>query len=399
MPLAAALILTFATAQPILEGELIFPGTPKHDHGSSVVQLADDSLLAVWFHGSGERTADDVLLQGARKAPGATAWSEPFLMADTPGLPDCNPVLFVDPRGVLWLFWITVQDNQWGGSLLKYRTAEQPVGDGPPEWDWQAVIHIRPGELEEQFLAVLERGETELAPLLALRPELTEEVARGKAAAQDKLRRRLGWMTRIHPIMTGSTRMLLGLYSDVFNCGLVAITEDWGDTWEFSEPILDPNPMLLGNIQTSLVQRKKGEIVAYMRDNGMPKCVRTSVSSDDGITWSELDKLPIRNPGSSVECIALASGAWVLVCNDAVDGRHRLAAYLSDDEGATWPLYRLIEEAEPGKGSFSYPSVIQTRDGSIHCTYSHRREGDAGSSIKHVRFNEAWVRAGQNSGF
>lgn len=392
--IASVLALSLTAAAPLLEGELIFPPTPKHDHGSSLVQLADESLLAVWFHGSGERTADDVLLQGARKAPGADVWTEPFAMADTPALPDCNPVLFVDPRGVLWLFWITVQDNHWGGSLLKYRIAEDPMGEGPPKWAWQGVIHARPKNLEEQFLKVLERGEVELAPLIALRPELTELIAEGRAAARSKLRRRLGWMTRIHPIMVSPNRMVLGLYSDVFNCGLAAITEDWGETWAFSEPILDSDPKLLGNIQPSLVQRQNGDIVAYMRDNGMPKCVRTSVSTDGGMTWSDLDKLPVRNPGSSVECIALESGAWVLVSNDTVQGRHRLAAYLSEDEGETWRILRLIEEAERDTGSFSYPSVLQAKDGTIHCTYSHRRDGGPGSCIKHVRFNEAWVREG-----
>ena len=39
-----------------------------------------------------------------------------------------------------------------------------------------------------------------------------------------------------------------------------------------------------------------------------------------------------------------------------------------------------------------YPSVIQSRDGAIHVTYSYFTP--EGKSIKHVRFNEDWVRAG-----
>ena len=217
-------------------------------------------------------------------------------------------------------------------------------------------------------------------------------IAVGREAAADKLARSLGWMTRIHPIMVSENRMLLGLYSDVFNCSLAAYTEDWGGHWSCSEPILKPDAMYLGNIQPSFVQKKNGDIVVFMRDNGMPKRIRTGVSRDNGETWPEAGMLDIRNPGSSVECIALGNGSWVLVCNDTSNGRHLLTAYLSEDEGASWPWARRIEEQEKDKGSFSYPSVIQGADGTIHCTYSHSKEGGGGSCIKHARFNEAWIR-------
>src|SRR5262249_38681519 len=43
----------------------IFPPEPKHNHASCIVEIADGSLLAVWYSGSGERKADDVVIQGA----------------------------------------------------------------------------------------------------------------------------------------------------------------------------------------------------------------------------------------------------------------------------------------------------------------------------------------------
>lgn len=393
---ASITLLSFLalTSAPLNDGAFIFPPNPKHDHGSSIVETPRGDLLAVWFHGSGERQADDVLLRGARKRAGEDTWSQPFLMADTPDLPDCNPVLFVDPRGVLWLFWITVQDNEWGGSLLKYRTATDYDGDGPPNWEWQDVLHARPRNLEGQYKALLENNMDKLKPLYQVIPDLEREVARVKGAVETKLHRRLGWMTRIHPIMTGDSRMMLGLYSDVYNCSLAAFTENWGKTWAFSEPIMGTDPTLLGNIQPAFAQRKNGDIVAYMRDNGFPKYVRTAVSQDNGITWSELGKLDIRDPGASVECIVLKNGHWVLVNNSQMKGRHVLRAHLSLDEGETWPHSRALEEAEPDKGSFSYPSLIQAKDGSLHITYTYRRDGMEGSTIKHTHFNEEWIREG-----
>jgi predicted neuraminidase len=386
-------LLTFnaAAAEPLHESELIFPVDPKHNHGSSIVETSQGDLLACWFHGSGERSSDDVLIQGARKRKGASTWSEPYLMADSQDLPDCNPVLFIDPRGTLWLFWIAVQNNQWGGSLLKFRTAAEYTKDGPPKWDWQDVIHCRPKNLEPKFLDVVAKAETLFAAMLAGNENMKKEVESAKAAAKDKLSQRLGWMTRLHPIMIGENRMMLGLYSDVFNCGLAAFTSDWGKSWEFSEPILDVN---VGNIQPSFVKKRDGTIVAMMRDNGMPKRIRIADSADSGMTWSAVRASDIPNPGSSLENIPLKNGNWVLVCNDLPQGRHVLTAYLSDDEGATWKWKRRLENFEKEKGSASYPSVIQAADGTIHCTYSYTTQDVKGSSIKHARFNEEWIRAG-----
>ena len=393
--LLTSLVVAAALAQaPLHHSENIFPPNPKHNHGSSIVQAPNGDLLACWFHGSGERTADDVVIQGARKRNGEETWSEPFLMADTPGYPDCNPVLFMDPRGKLWLFWITVQAHQWGSSALKYRVATNYAADGPPHWDWQDVIHAEPKDLEPMMLATLDELETKYAELLKAQPRYQSMIEELRKASHEELTRRLGWMTRIHPIMTSESRMMLGLYSDVFNTSAAAFTQDWGKTWSFSKPILTYE---LGNIQPSFIQRKNGDIVAMMRDNGLPKKIRIAESNDGGITWGEVKHMEMPNPGSSVDCIALDNGHWVLVCNDTLNERNVITAYLSEDEGATWPYKRALEQWEPrgagGKehGSASYPSVIQAADGNIHATYSYKDESFEGSTIRHTTVNEAWI--------
>ena len=84
--------------EPLYEAELIFPLDRLHNHSSSIVELPGGELMVCWYRGSGERTADDVQIMAARRAAGQSRWSEPFVLADTPGFPDCNPVLFVDSR-------------------------------------------------------------------------------------------------------------------------------------------------------------------------------------------------------------------------------------------------------------------------------------------------------------
>jgi len=59
-PVAALLLAaTLHAAAPEYTAELIFPPEKWHNHSSSIVELPNHDLLTVWFHGSGERTADD----------------------------------------------------------------------------------------------------------------------------------------------------------------------------------------------------------------------------------------------------------------------------------------------------------------------------------------------------
>ncbi len=381
----AVLVLTSAIAYgaPVYKESYIFPKQPKHVHGSSIVECPNGDLLACWFYGSGERTADDVMVQGARLKKGSDTWSPVFVMADTPGFPDCNPVLFIDNRDRLWLFWIPVLANRWQHSLLMFRRSEEYMGEGPPLWSWQGVIILKPGE---EFAEEIARGFEELQVEEGCWGEYAPPYTRMVVeAAKDPIKRQTGWMTRIHPTQLPSGRILLPLYSDGFNLALVAFSDDEGETWQPSSPIVG-----LGPVQPSIVVKKDGTLAAFLRDNGdTPQRVMVSTSQDNGQTWSVARDTDIRNPGSSLEVIALRDGRWAMVHNDTEEGRRSLAVTLSDNEGVGWKWVRHLER---GKGSYGYPSVIQARNGLIHATYSHHDE--EGRTIKHVTFDVEWIGAG-----
>ena len=116
---------------PFHEAELIFPLEHWHNHASSIVELPSGGLFVVWFHGSGERTADDVRIEGARKPRGARVWTPRFTVADTPGYPDTNCTLLVDPAKRLWLLWPTILANEWHTALMKYRISSDYDRPGP----------------------------------------------------------------------------------------------------------------------------------------------------------------------------------------------------------------------------------------------------------------------------
>lgn len=382
-------------ADPEHSAELIFPVEHWHNHGSCIVECPNGDLLVCWFHGSGERTADDVVIRGARRVKATGKWTEPFLMADTPEFPDTNCCMIIDPQERLWLMWPTIQANTWESALMKYRiSTDYMQPQGAPKWDSNRVLHMKPGDdFEERVKKATDAylASQEIPEALAPRISQWQDQILGQAA--DKLTRRLGWFTRAHPYILDDGTMLVGLYSDGFSFSLVALTNDWGESWRYSDPIVGG-----GNIQPSFAQRKNGNLVTYMRDNGPPpKRVLVSESSDKGMTWSTVyDHAQLANPGAGLELANLSDGDWICIYNDTERGRHKLAVSISDDEGATWKWTRHLELDESGKGRFHYPSIIQGEDGTLHATYSYfvpTPEGER-KSIKYATFNKDWVLAG-----
>lgn len=392
-----------ADEKPFHIAELIFPLEHWHNHGSCIVEAPNGDLIVCWFHGSGERTADDVKIEGARLRKGAKTWSPRFTMADTPGYPDTNCAMFIDPEGRLWLMWPTILANKWETALMKYRISRDYLREGPPKWEVNEVMHVTPGLEFEASVSNFTRHAEATLDKSALGPERGQRVdawlASLRTQAADKLTRRLGWFTRAHPFVLDGRRLIVPLYSDGFSFSLMNISDDWGQTWHTSTPLIGA-----GNIQPSIVQRKDGSLYTLMRDNGpAPKRLHQSESRDRGETWSPVTDSHLPNPGAGAEIIGLRNGHWVLISNDTEQGRHRLAVQISDDEGKSWKWTRHLELAPEESGRFHYPSIIQAEDGTLHASYSYHLEKnyekDAGGqprskSIKHTHFNEAWVMEG-----
>ncbi len=383
-----------AAAEPRFSAELVFPLEHWHNHSSSVVELPDRDLLVCWYNGSGERTADDVKVEAARLRRGASSWGPRFTLADIEAFPDANPAMFVDSKKRLWLIWPVIVANEWHTALLEYRiTSRYPDHTGPPRWDLAEPLLFIPRSFAAKVKEVLEPALKE-----AVEPRQKAWLETMLMRAGDKYFSRMGWMPRVHPLELPSGRILVPLYSDGYDFSLIAITDDRGATWTTSEPLVS-----YGGVQPSLVRKRDGTLVAYMRDNGPPpKRILTGSSRDDGVTWSPVVDTDIPNPGSSVDAVGLRDGTWLMVYNDTERGRHSLVAALSDDEGKTWKWKRHIEldTREKGAGSFHYPSVIQTRDGLVHVTYSyflnHLPPGAPRKSIKHAAFSVDWVRQGDS---
>ena len=361
----------------------VFPMQHLHVHGSSIVELPGGNLLSCWFQGSGERQSNDVRIMGSLFRKGSGTWSAPFEMADTPGLPDCNPVLFLNREGKLFLVWIAVLANRWEHSLLRVKTSTQFTEQGLPVWSWQDNILLNP---DESFAISVEKGFAQLEQSHAGWSEFAPAYDKMiMQAAREPQKRSIGWMTRIKPIQSKNGSIVLPLYSDGFNFSIMAISRDNGQSWTASSPVVSR-----GGIQPALLQRKNGDLMAVMRDNGdEPGSIKMSISKDDGKEWTPAVKTKIPNPGSSVETLELKDGRVILICNDLEKGRYKLSLYLSHDEGATWQFGGIIDQDPLRKDGFSYPAAIQSENGTIHLTYS--RHTASGKTIQHVSIEPAKI--------
>lgn len=364
------------------EAELVFPLHPQHNHAPGIVECPNGDLLVSWYRGSGERSADDVAVYGARRRKGSAQWSEPFLLADTPGFPDCNTAMNIDGQGRLWLFWPTIVANSWESCITNYRISSQYTGEGAPRWGWQGVILLKPRDFQERMHKALDERLRSAPSTLPDDAQTKQKIEQLKQRIDDKLFSRLGWQPRCKPTVLPSGRILLPLYSDTYSAGIMAISDDQGQTWFAGEPLAG-----FGSIQPTVLRRENGTLVAYMRENGPLRRIRVAESADEGVTWGPVGVTDLPNPGAGIDGVRLANGHWVLVYNDTTEGRSSLAVSLSSDEGRSWKWTRHLERHKTG--SYHYPAVIQAADGRIHVVYSFFTDG--GKSMKHAAFDEAWI--------
>lgn len=365
-----------------------------HVHASCIVECPNGDLRAAWYENGTKLPApyfstqqdksDDVRIAGSRFPRGGSAWEKPFVMTDSFGVADNNPCLVIDRSERLWLIHPTllaVPEWSWGSALVRYHISSDYQKPGRPAWEHQEILvpHV------EGIAPVVEAT---LANLEKLTDANAERIAAYRAEVQKRLKEplslRLGWMPRAHPLVRRDGTLIVPLSNENFNVPVMAMTADGGQTWTFSKPVPEA-----GLLQPSVVEFPDGKLAAFFRNGDRRRRIKRSDSTDGGITWSEVTLTTLPHPGSGLEALVLRNGHLLMIYNDKEDGpRDRLAVSISEDGGATWPWTRRLEDTPDAR--FDYPSILQAKDGTIHATYS-----DNLKTIKHVHFNEEWIRAGR----
>ncbi|MBQ7408117.1 MAG: exo-alpha-sialidase [Clostridia bacterium] len=119
--------------------------------------------------------------------------------------------------------------------------------------------------------------------------------------------------------------------------------------------------------------------------------VERFVSTDNGYTWSapEYDlPYPLIGPGSRFNVTKLKSGNLLFVTNDSTSARTSLTAFLSTDDGRTWPYSLLLD----GRANVTYPEICESNDGYIYCVWDKGRNVE--KEVRLSVFNEQDIKDG-----
>ena len=314
----------------IVTDEFIYEKAPYPECHAATIAETVNGIVAAWFGGTKERNPD-VCIWLSRKAKNGN-WTIPINVAngilnDTLRYPCWNPVLYQVPNGELLLFYkIGPKPATWKGYM---KTSK----DGGITWSAQKA-------LPEGFLGPIKNKPVLLKNGMFLCPSSTEVS---------------NW--KIH----------------------FETTTDNGKTWKMIDPV--SNGEMQGAIQPSILFHKHDSLQVLCRSRD--RAILETWSTDNGLTWSPLSKTTLPNNNSGIDAVTLRDGRQLLVYNHVLPPgnenkgvRTPLNVAVSKD-GKKWYAALILEDSPVSQ--YSYPSIIQTKDGLVHIVYTWRRQ-----RIKHV---------------
>lgn len=366
--------------------DAFLPTPYAQNHAANLHELADGTLLCTWFAGTQEGMADIFVLL-SRRDPQTGVWSEPQKLSQDDTRSEQNPILFQAPAGPLWLIWTAqVSGNQETALVRRRLSQDQGESWGPVE-----TLFDEPGTFVRQPPVVLDNGE---------------------------------WLLPVWYCITRPGEKWVGNH----DVSAVMISSDQGQSWARHDV-----PDSTGSVHMNVHQLADGSLLGLFRSRWADS-IYSSRSTDRGRSWSAPLATELPNNNSSIQFVRLRSGELALVYNpvnaeghsqrraslydeiedegddrvtpgqneegkSAVWGipRAPMSLALSHDDGRSWPVRLDLElgdgfcltnnSQEKLNREFSYPSIIQARDGSLHVAFTYFRQ-----KIKHVHLPLAAVR-------
>jgi predicted neuraminidase len=325
------------SAGAILSSQLIYERAPfPSAHASTIVETGD-GLVAAWFGGTRERHPDVGIWVSRLESGG---WSAPVEVAngvqpDGTRHPSWNPVLFQPTGGPLALFY--------------------KVGPSPDTW-WGLVRTSTDGGRTWSAAAKLPDGI--LGPIRAKPVELGKGVMLAGSSTEHD-----GWIVHMER------------YSGDWSLSSLASAASWVK----SAPLNTAKEF--GAIQPTILVHSPTSLQILCRTR--QKVIAESWSADGGRTWSAMKATALPNPSAGIDALRLADGRSLLVYNPTATGRAKLDLAISPN-GKDWTRAAVLEDAP---GEYSYPAMIQARDGKVHVTYTWKRE-----RIKHAVVDPARLK-------
>ena len=295
-------------------------------------------LWAAWV--AGEDGPEAFMVAATSDDDGQT-WSKPRLVIDSqsPNLPFPRSVLvgtlWTDPRRRLWFFFDQTMNMRDGRHGLWAAICEDPDADQPrwsePRRIWHGVMLNKP--------TVLSTGEW-LLPTYLL-----QEPPGGRPP-----------FTRLFPEL------------DPHRGVNVFASTDQGATWQRRGHVAFPDPCWH---EAMIVERKDGTLWMLARTR---RGIMQTISEDRGRTWSAPSApAGISHPVARFHVRRIASGRILMIKHgetmDSHEGRSKLTAWLSEDEGLSWKGGLMLDH----RSSISYPDATQAPDGTLYISYDRER--------------------------
>ena len=325
----------------------VFQGIP------TIERTTNGRLWAAWFARSEDAGPDCHVLLVTSDDDGKS-WTQPQVVIDPPGdVCAFDPCLWLDPDGLLWLFWAQSYGRWDGRGGVCCITSEDSQTHAPT---WSEPRRLCDGVMLNKP-TVLSTG----AWLLPV--SIWAKLADSKTAPRYR-----------HDLGDASG-------------ALVFASRDSGQTFSRTGQVRVPKREY---DEHHIVERKDGRLWMLVRT---PHGIAESESTDGGRTWSDGKRSPIPNVNSRFCIRRLRSGSLLLVTHEPPDGRTRshLMARISSDDGKTWKGGLLLDE-RPG---VSYPDAIEGPKGIINVIYDFERWKS--KQILMAQFNEGSVLRGKPS--
>jgi predicted neuraminidase len=334
--------------KPVLHAEFLPPIPGDFVHGATMLELPNGNLAAAWYGGTDE-IMPDVKIYLSFYDQRAKTWSVPRAIESAQqakkslGLVKSigNPVLYHD-RNDYKLFFVAVVTGGWSGGTICMQSS-------PDLLHWSAPVHVVSSPLFD-----------------------------------------LGMLVRGAPAPFDDGTIALPVYHQLnAKWSGIARVDSEGHVLDIAR-IADFRPLL----QPWLVPTSAVDAIAFLRYSHphKPFAVTMSQSHDAGAHWSDVTPTPLVHRDSQVSGMLLGDKSLLVFYNGSAWDRRDLSVARTIDGGRHWSWPYHIEHDTTGndvvRREYSYPYVYRTRDGDIHLLYTWQR-----TRIRHVTFNEAWVRA------
>lgn len=304
--------------------------------GCPSIEQTGKRLWGAWFSG-GTREPDTGNYGIVSYSDDGMTWIDPAMVIVHPdsNVRVMDTQLWTDPNGSLWVFWVQNTgrkgfDGIWGTWAVRI---DDPESDYPT---WTPPRRLCHG------------------------------------------------LTRNKPIVLSTGEWLLPSYDWINHQSAVYVSCDNGGLWTLQGgPI---NPPVSNFYEHMCVELANGDIWMLQRN------VQGSISVNKGKDWTSLDTIrEMTSANSRVYIGRLRSGNLLLVYNDDSlrKTRKNLTAFLSKDDGKTWPYRLLLDERD----EVSYPDAAESEDGLIYVCYDRSRTGE--KEILLTTFTEADLIAGE----